>query len=567
MSDPSEPTASEPTISKPKTTEIIPQRPYAQCYICHAPNVTKVCHHCGRAICDKPTCKSTLLPGESLIPNEEFRDMALDNLVNPHHPAIHCKFCVEKYHGKWLIQRALRVLFRRHRAPLQTIPTINSVSMTEQMEDKVILDVDGNYVAPEVKTREGELKFSFQFSERDRERLDAYRKRFWLQADTHVRFHAGFAVLEGTNRLQPELLDPTTGAPLINLTKGAVDTIAFTGNSKDQLFLKDRTSHANSWEVAFKYSIVGAEGKPIALPVHIIPTVVPDNTMRVLHLLIQLRPEAEYEGARVEEMTLWAPKGLGHILKTEPSIPINYPLNNAATATELTAAWKSLNIDKDKERQCHFFIHFQNSLEPTMTLRGKLKLNFKGAFSGLKDVKFFYPWGRKREGLSVKRQTNVTIDFEINLHKLCFQTEYTLVEHPPVPSIPLDHLLITTLTESLTKADLYVRQVVEHPARVAKTGGQTTKHYWDITGRAYIGVYPIDFHLALASAEHNEWSNKTRTTVDLKIQGVVAKPEMQAAIEQCRTQLLEQVDRTFKALASQPNQQHGRAPMNGFLGG
>ena len=173
MSDPSESEASEP-----KTIEIIPQRPYAQCYICHAPNVTKVCHHCGRAICDKPKCQSTRLPWETKIPNEEFQRMALDDMVNTQNPAIHCKPCVEKYHGKSLIRRTFKVLFDHYHAPLQTMPTINSVTITEKMEDKVVLDMAGNYVAPEVKTREGELKFAFQFSERDRERLNVYRKKF-----------------------------------------------------------------------------------------------------------------------------------------------------------------------------------------------------------------------------------------------------------------------------------------------------------------------------------------------------------------------------------------------------
>lgn len=551
---------SEPKAIEPKTIEVTPQRPNAQCYICHAPNVTKVCHHCGRAICDKPKCQSTLLPGEAQFPNEEFQKMALDDLVNPQHPAIHCKFCVEKYHGKNIIVRALKVLFGQHRVRLQTIPTINGITITEKMEDKVVLDGDGHYVAPEMKTREGELKFAFQFSERDRERLDAYRKRFRLAPRANVPFHAGFAVLEGTNRLHPECLDSASGA-VIDLTKGSVDTIAFKGNSADQTFLDDSTSQANNWEVSFKYTILGADGKSIPLPIHIIPTIVPDNTNHVLNLLIQLRPEAQYEGARIEEMTLWAPKGLGQICKTEPSIPINYPLNNAPATTELTATWKGLNIDKDKERQRHFFIQFQQPLEPTMSLHGKVKLSLKGACSGLKDVKFFYPWGGRREGVSVKRQTSVVVEFAINLNTLRFQTEYTRLEHPPLPGVPLDHFLITALTENLAKAGIYVRKVVEHPERVAKTGGHTSKRYWDISGRRYIGVHPIDFQLALASTEHSERPSNTRTTVDIKIQGAVAKPEMQAAIEQCRGQLLEEVNRTFQALTSQQHQSRGRAPM------
>ncbi len=534
--------------------EIIPQRPYAQCCICYRPAVDKVCHHCGRAMCDKASCKSTLLPRESLLPNTEFNGLGLDEI--PGQPlAIHCEQCVEKIHGKNLFWRLFNTILGRNRPPLPTRPIINGVSITETIQDQIRLDAEGEYTVSEVKPREGELKISLQFVERERARQQAYCRRFRIKAGEDFPFHAGFAVLEGTSRWQPNLVDKSS-QHTIDMSQVPVDTIVLQGNINELSFFNDATSPANAWEPSFTYRFTNAEGKAVALPIQIIPTLVPDGTHRTLELVVQLRPDAEFEAARIDDFTVVTPQAWGQIVKTAPAVRINQTLHTLEEGSGRKVAWKGLNIDTDKaqDRRRSFFISLQNQIEPTMHLRGKLKLTLKGTASGLKGVKLFYAWGRQRTDFTVKRQTRVEIDFDLCLEKLRFQTVGPEPVQQTFPGASLNHNVMNELTRSLNQAGLYVRRVVENPARTSKANAYVTNQSWHIHGRNYIGAYPLDFHLVVTGQAHSIRASDSEVQVDITVRGVVAQPEMYNEMVTLRDQLLEEVTRILNNSVGANNQ-------------
>jgi len=63
-----------------------------------------------------------------------------------------------------------------------------------------------------------------------------------------------------------------------------------------------------------------------------------------------------------------------------------------------------------------------------------------------------------------------------------------------------DHDTVIALTNAVSEQGFYVKRVIENPPR---TGGRANvvNRYWDIAGRRYLGVYPIDFHLILTGEE------------------------------------------------------------------
>ncbi len=533
--------------------EIIPQKPYAQCYICHRPQVDKVCHHCGRAICDKPTCRSTRLPKESIFPNTEFNGLGLDE-ASGQSVAIHCRQCVDKFHGKNLVLRLFKAIAGGNRPPLPTQPLINAVFITETFQDQISLDAEGKYTVAEVKPRAGELKFSLQFVDKERRRKHNYGRRFRMREGQDFPFHAGFAVLEGANHWQ-QLVDTSAQQP-IELTQVPVDTIALQGNVNELAFFNDLTSRVNTWEPSFTYTFTNGEGKTVALPIQIIPTLVSDNTQRTLELIVQLRPDAEFELARIDEFSVSIPQAAGQIVKTMPAVRVNPTPPALDESASRKVTWNGFNIETDKaqDRRRSFFIRLQQPLEPTMHLRGKLKLTLKGAASGVKNVKLFYAWGKQRTDFSVKRQTHVAVDFDLCLEKLRFQTVYPEPIQQTFVGAILNYRVMNELTRNLNQAGLYVRGVIENPAHSSKTSGYITNQAWHIHGRHYIGAYPIDFNLVVTGQEHSIRAGNSEVKIDLTVRGIVAKPEMRDEVIKLRDRLLDEVTRLFANSAELTNQ-------------
>ena len=111
-----------------------------------------------------------------------------------------------------------------------------------------------------------------------------------------------------------------------------------------------------------------------------------------------------------------------------------------------------------------------------------------------------------------------------------------------------DHRTVAALTDALSNNDCYVKRVVENPGSNGP-GAEEVRRYWDITGRCYRRLFPIEFRITLTGQEFdNDDGNavKGNTTVAVAVRGVHTDPGMKKIIEQTWQNLYEQTVRALQ---------------------
>jgi hypothetical protein len=117
--------------------------------------------------------------------------------------------------------------------------------------------------------------------------------------------------------------------------------------------------------------------------------------------------------------------------------------------------------------------------------------------------------------------------------------------------IPDDEMVIK-LTNALSEDNYYVKRVIEHPPR---SGGRAdhVQRYWDIAGRRYQGVYPIEFHLVVTGEEIHRGDIRPvagTTKVRTVVQGAYTDDEMKESIERASEGLRDLTRKTLGGPAS-----------------
>jgi hypothetical protein len=151
-------------------------------------------------------------------------------------------------------------------------------------------------------------------------------------------------------------------------------------------------------------------------------------------------------------------------------------------------------------------------------------------------------------------KTHVVLDFELSLANTRYQ-EVRLVPDrklpedqerrepdDPFPVVPNDETVIR-LTNALSGQDqdqdqdqdqeYYIKRIIENPPRSGPRAN-LIRRYWDIAGRRYIGVYPIDFHIILTGEEINRGAIRAHsgtTRACITVQGSYANTYMRGLVE------------------------------------
>ena len=584
------------------TVEIVSRSPRTRCYSCGRPKVDMICHHCGRAICNEHG--PTPIPEGHSIENPEFTDLGLERTAVGE-TGIHCDYCVHYVRSyKWMFslgtivgvlgliilvvgisaQESTAIVIgalvtlagvglgvwgnslQRNRywqkiidsrPPLPVIGKIQSVSIAESIHGQIALDAVGKYTT-HADRPQGKVTLTFQFAPRDRERLETYLKKYNLPSSDDIPFHAGFVVLQGSVDLQ--LDDPNAYMP------GRVNTIALTGTVGDQPFLSGGgTGRENRWIIRHTYTFSLDGNGAAILPLQLVPSLVQEGAQRSIELALQLAPETSElpvlaELARVEELSLRAPQSLGKVEIVEPSAIVGSAAE-AAESDEITydqtITWKGVSIPSGERhvRRKIFYVRFENTVEPTTTLSGRLRVRFDGTLSGLEDVALFFPLGNERERASIQRHTYVDIDFNLDLGGLRFQENASAEKRIVRGGVVPDHHVITALTNAISAEDFYIKRVIENPPRTSKAGAHITNRYWDVAGRFYDGVYPIDFHLVLTGEEVYGGAGRSHTgkmQVDISVQGAVTDEEMRDQVDYLRDRLVAIINGTLDELSDTP---------------
>jgi hypothetical protein len=151
-------------------------------------------------------------------------------------------------------------------------------------------------------------------------------------------------------------------------------------------------------------------------------------------------------------------------------------------------------------------IRFADKIKPSDKLSGRLRASFVSTLSGITGVRMYQPAGSPRSRPpKTAIELEVTIDFELSLSSVRYQDvravpsrdQLTVDRYPGV--IP-DFETVTELTNKLSEQGCYVKRVVENPPR-GSWRTDLVNRYWDIAGRRYHGIFPIDVRITLTGEE------------------------------------------------------------------
>ncbi|MDT0350304.1 hypothetical protein [Pseudonocardia charpentierae] len=112
---------------------------------------------------------------------------------------------------------------------------------------------------------------------------------------------------------------------------------------------------------------------------------------------------------------------------------------------------------------------------------------------------------------------------------------------------------VARVTARLSDDDYYVKRVVENPPQPSKKASAVNR-YWDISGRKYDGVYPIDFHLVLSGQEFHDGGIATsgRTEMALSVRGAFTSEDIDRRIHDEWRSLRRRVESALNSCRERP---------------
>ena len=158
--------------------------------------------------------------------------------------------------------------------------------------------------------------------------------------------------------------------------------------------------------------------------------------------------------------------------------------------------------------------------------------------------------GRRRDGARPTLKTKIAVEFELRLGAVRHQASRTvpdstkdkLAETRSFPGTRPDEHLVVQLVRQLSDHRYLVKSVAENPARPGRGVGVENR-VWDVTGRRYRGVHPIDFRLTITGDEAEAGSPNTSTTSirPHPVRGVYTGKEMEGTIITAHEELWERI--------------------------
>jgi hypothetical protein len=577
-------------------TEIKPQVPQVRCYKCGSPDISSLCHHCWR-----PGCAKHVEPTPRWVTRLLGREGAGRGLGTD--ASFHCHECRHAAAGYQLalgasglgvmtaglililldsaaglaiamagvllagwayVTARRRAARRRAGLPLALQPKINDVRLTERLGVDITLAPEGRY-RTRLRPVEGDISVVLAFGPPDRERLDRYAGKRASSRDT--RFCAGCLVLHGPVDIAPQ---PDLPGPIRQLE----------GTTAAYPVFRAEDPHASSpFPLALKYRLAQ---EPVLKggPVWVTPSLVPESDRRALELDIQwveLGPRDKRLSLDVIELIqLRYPESWGNVEKASyRGIQSGAAEDHGGPEALRRVEWRQLLPTglQRHSRQLKLMIRFEGKISSEDRVSGRLEANMKGALSGLDRVRLYSSLGRRRDdwhGAAIR--TRIEADFKISLRSIRYQDVLIVPERQARENednadqfavIPNDDMVIA-LTNALSK-DYYVKRVIEHPPR---SGGMAdhVQRYWDIAGRRYDGVYPIEFHMVLTGEEIHRGGVRPvagTTKIAIVVQGAYTNDDMKARIKGEWDALHDLTRETMLPLASRRPGTDGLDPPSG----
>ena len=505
-----------------------------RCYRCGSPAIACLCHHCGNAMCGRHSPAVTNSAGKPV--SDEFSGLGLSQAG-----AYHCTEHAHTVKGG-LLALVARAHQRRSaetqatRPPLPVIPAVDSVSVLETLSGMIRQD-EGVYRAV-LERAEGRLDVVMALTESDLERVDTYRRVYRLADDDPIDFSAGFAVIRGEARFAftPEV---EQGAmPLLGGTG-----IWFGGDVRTHpLFGASSGRSPAQWNAHMPYTLQGAN-TPTSIPVWLVPSLFPASDQRTL--------EVDLYQAAMEDMK--APFALNRFELIELIVPMHWGnVESVMPAAQITISDKEPNrIIRWRDippaagwggQSVTLTIKFENRIDQSDNLAGRLQASFDGSVSGILDVDIFQPLGGRRPSRS-RVETRVSVEFVLSLSTIEYQAVRIIpdrgqdagrVKADEFLGVIPDHLTIIDLTNELSDEGYYIKSITESPAY---TGAQTNvvNRCWDIEGTRYPSILPIHFHITVTGEEKYQGGTRAQTgntVARITVRGLYANAETLARVDE-----------------------------------
>jgi len=218
-------------------------------------------------------------------------------------------------------------------------------------------------------------------------------------------------------------------------------------------------------------------------------------------------------------------------------------------------------------RRLRLSVKFENQIDTTDTIRGSIDVLFHRALSGVSAVEVYHPLGGRRgwteNGKTVDTQTRVVADFALSLAGVHYQ-DTRVVPDPrraedddkhvtdELANVIPDYETVANLTNALSASGYYVKRVIENPQSTGPRANVVSR-YWDIAGRHYERVFPVEFRIVLTGEELYGGENQAMdgtTRVTVAVRGVYANPDMENLIESVWDQLRKQTVDVLQASRS-----------------
>jgi len=243
-----------------------------------------------------------------------------------------------------------------------------------------------------------------------------------------------------------------------------------------------------------------------------------------LHLL--LRPDLASRVRRIEHLTINLNPAWGEVQESIPKFGVA-PTRREAEGPQLNVhRWSRITTDGGQLPM--FALRFGHPLDPEDRLTGSFEIILKGRIADVDVVGLYDPLGYRIQGISEQQDTVIRGTFDLSLAGLTYPEEAAArAEVSQQGAIP-DHHLITRLVQLLANEGYYVKNIEENPPADSRAGAHIQLRSWDVKGRRYLGLQPVDFHLVITGEEHYEggdlptWGN---TRVEITTQGSAASEE------------------------------------------
>lgn len=419
-------------------------------------------------------------------------------------------------------------------------PRIRKLRMVEKLSGTAHLDADHVYRTKIIDVH-GSISVEAAWGRADWALVTDHRRRHHVPPQDDLWFSSGSLVVRGPARLT---LQPSNSGEIRDLTR-----VVLLRRARQHVVLHQPGGHGDGrWPIEVGYDITPPDDG-WTMPVWLTPTIVPESDRRALHLEVQWRgfgpADDGLEMKAIELLRISVPADWGEIEDVTAADTVTVSVPGAVGPggeARRWIEWQKPLSDRTSRGGCRLFLRFEGQIKESEGVSGRLEVRFNGAVSGAEGVDMYSAGGvRRHDGTWRKPTTLVELNFDLSLAAVRYQDvravpnrrrpeDLAKPESERFDGVVPDHHTVARLTNNLSSEGYYVKRVVENPPQPGKDVGAFNR-FWDIAGRLYTGVYPIDFHLTLAGEEiHDGQVTTGYTTATINVHGTYATPEMEEKV-------------------------------------